>query len=133
MQRPLNTITLSLVLLSGAAFTQDNKPLQARDEVVGIVRSETVTYMRYNTEEQPCITLQLESAGVAKTLCHYTDQQGNTVDVRTDVAAVGYLSPKFTAQGFEVTLNLISYYLDCRIPLTETTIGEPVCTFKDMD
>ncbi|MDO6683862.1 MULTISPECIES: hypothetical protein [unclassified Agarivorans] len=133
MKHLLKTITLSLVLFSGAACTQDNKSLQVRDEVVGIVGSETVTYMRYNTEEQPCITLRLENADVSKTLCKYTDQQGNTVDVTTDVAAIDYLSPTFTADGLEVTLDLISYYLDCRIQLTETTIGEPVCTFKDMD
>ncbi|GDY25104.1 hypothetical protein AHAT_09940 [Agarivorans sp. Toyoura001] len=133
MKHLLKTITLSSVLLSGAACTQDNMPLQARDEVVGIVGNETVTYMRYNTEEQPCITLRLENADVSKTLCKYTDQQGNTVDVTTDVAAVDYLSPVFTADGLEVTLDLISYYLDCRIPISETTIGEPVCTFKDMD
>ena len=63
----------------------------------------------------------------------YTDQHGNTVDVRTDAAAVDYLSPTFVADGLEVTLDLISYYLDCRIPLTEITIGEPICNFKDMD
>ncbi|WP_432463770.1 hypothetical protein [Agarivorans sp. QJM3NY_33] len=133
MKHLLKTITLSLVLFSGSACTQDSKSFQARDEVVGIVGSETVTYTRYNTEEQPCITLRLENANVSKTLCDFTDQLGNTVDVRKDVAAVDYLSPTFAAQSLEVTLDLISYYLDCRIPLTKSTIGEPVCTFKDMD
>lgn len=92
-----------------------------------------MTYTRYNTEEQPCITLRLESASIFKTLCKYTDQQVNTVDVRTDVAAVDYLSPTFVADGLEVTLDLISYYLDCRIPIRESMIGEPVYVFRDID
>ncbi|GGA97534.1 hypothetical protein [Agarivorans gilvus] len=133
MKHLLKTITFSSVLFSGAACTQDNEVLKARDELVGIVGNETVSYLRYNTEEQPCITLSLESTGASKTLCNYTDQQGNSVDVRTDAAAVDYLSPKFTAQGLEVTLDLMSYYLDCQIPITKATIGEPACMFKDMD
>lgn len=130
--------SIALLLVSGSACAQALVPLQKGQQqplqvLRGRIGSSTVTYSRYNTEDEPCITLSLSAPGVTRQLCQFTYELGNVTDVRTGVAAVDYLGPKFRADSLEVTLDLISYYLDCTIPLTESSIGDPVCTLRDMD
>ena len=131
-------LALSLAIFSCLACSQEsslerignNQPIQV---IKGQLNNEAVTYLRYNTEVQPCITLKLDSVDKQKQLCIFTDQQGNIVDVRADVAGVDYLSPVFSESAFTVTLDLFSYYLDCQITLTNKSVKDPVCQFRDMD
>ena len=109
------------------------KSIQPINEVQGTISSEPVTYLRYNTEIEPYITIKFNDLGESKQLCSFSDQQGNITDVRTDVAGVDYLLPVFTEHGLTVTLDLFSYYLDCQITLSNKIIEDPVCQFRDME
>lgn len=112
---------------------ETTKSMQPINEVQGAIGSEPVTYLRYNTEIEPCITIKFNDLGESKQLCSFSDQQGNITDVRTDVAGVDYLLPVFTEHGLTVTLDLFSYYLDCQIILSNKIIEDPVCKFRDME
>ncbi len=99
---------------------------------------ESVTYLRFNTEEYQCIKIALKNAQQIKEICTFTDELGYTTDVRTDVSGVDYLNPRFTSDGLELTVDVSSlgpsaFYLDCKIPVNSTSVGEPTCTFRDME
>ena len=132
------TMALSLSIFTSLACSQESSlekvdNIQPIQIIKGQLKNETVTYLRYNTEVQPCITLKLDRMDKQKQLCIFTDQQGNAVDVRTDVAGVDYLTPAFSESSFTVTLDLFSYYLDCQITLINKSVKDPVCKFRDMD
>ncbi|WP_404340867.1 hypothetical protein [Pseudoalteromonas mariniglutinosa] len=131
-------ISTALVIFSCSACSQESsrentKGKQPLVEIQGVIENESVTYLRYNTEIEPCITIKFSGLGKSKQLCSFSDQQGNITDVRTDVAGVDYLFPAFTERALTVTLDLFSYYLDCQITLSNQLIEDPVCQFRDMD
>jgi hypothetical protein len=144
MIKNLKYLTLLALCSMGIACSAEVKSTTTESElkpvlvVKGKYGNENVTYFRYNTEEYPCFKVLLSQTNESKEFCRFTDEIGETIDARTDVSAIAYEDAKFTNKGLQLVIDVSArgpgrFFLDCIIPVSDSSIGEPRCMSRDSD
>jgi len=138
----LNYLTLWALCSMAMACSAEVKSIVSKSELKPVLVVEgkygNAVYFRYNTEEYPCFKILLDKTNESKEFCRFTDEIGNTTDARTDVSAISYEEAQFTEKGLQLVIDVSAlgpgrFFLDCAIPISNSSIGEPRCIFRDSE